>query len=446
MPSMVFWREGTGASATGRLVLGSEADELSTLAPWCLERAPKRRLGDEFMQLGDKELRVVEVIGRILREVHNEALASPAASRRPRSASPTPPAGSGPGSRSSARPPRSRGSPIPTFIPEPVAAAVHFACERLASGEHVAVYDLGGGTFDTAVLERTEGLVRGRRASPAATRSSAARTSTTCSTATSASSSRGRPGRRCAAPTRARNASGPRPTASSCATPAAPRRGSHAGPDYEFYMPPPIDQEIDANGDEFERLIARRLRHTVAELERTILAAGLKPADLAAIYLAGGSSRIPLVGRLIQERLGILPEHLDDPKAVIALGAAGSSDGSPRGLRRRAPTLAGGRPDPAASGFGDPADRSPAAPDPNATEIDVPTPPKPTGSPAARAVKATGDRRDTGTRPIGRQRRSSGRRRRAPRPRPGAGCGAGPEKLGRPRRLRRLPRPARSRR
>jgi len=62
MPSLAFWREGTGASGTGRLVLGVEADELSALAPWCLERAPKSRLGEEFIQLGDKQLRPVEII------------------------------------------------------------------------------------------------------------------------------------------------------------------------------------------------------------------------------------------------------------------------------------------------------------------------------------------------------------------------------------------------
>ena len=42
------------------------------------------------------------------------------------------------------------------LISEPVAAATHFASERLSLGQHVAVYDLGGGTFDTAVLQRTE--------------------------------------------------------------------------------------------------------------------------------------------------------------------------------------------------------------------------------------------------------------------------------------------------
>ena len=45
-------------------------------------------------------------------------------------------------------------------------------------------------------------------------------------------------------------------------------------------------------------------------------------SNLAAIYLAGGSSRIPLVSRTIQQHMGQVPESWDDPKAVTVLGAA----------------------------------------------------------------------------------------------------------------------------
>ena len=45
--------------------------------------------------------------------------------------------------------------PTPRLLPEPVAAATWYAqAQRLAPGQTVAVYDLGGGTFDAAVLRR----------------------------------------------------------------------------------------------------------------------------------------------------------------------------------------------------------------------------------------------------------------------------------------------------
>lgn len=378
MPSLAFWREGTGASGTGRLVLGVEAEELSTLAPWCLERAPKSRLGEEFIQLGDKQLRPVEIIAAILREVHNEAIAL-SGGEPPAEIRLTHPA----------RWQRSRlaklgqaaamaGLGEPTFVPEPVAAAVHFASERLGEGEHVAVYDLGGGTLDTAVLKR-----RGD--------------SFTVVGRTGGDEELGGedfddllyrhlgdqlPGD---VWERLRQADASKDRVWAQANRELLRHARRAkeglsrSSQYEFYLPPPVDQELEANVTDFERLIAPTLRGTVAELERTILAAGLQTADLAAIYLAGGSSRIPLVGRLIRERLGVLPEHLDDPKSVIALGAARLERAAAResSVDER-PLAPEGAPIPPLPGAAttEPTD---AGGDPNATEIDLPAPSEPAG-------------------------------------------------------------------
>jgi molecular chaperone DnaK len=326
MPSMVFWREATGSASTGHLVIGREADQLSGSAPWCLERSPKRRLGDEYMQLGDQQLRVVEVIGLILRYAYNEALTL-AGGEAPAETRLTHPARWGKTRLAElAKAASSAGISDPVFIPEPVAAATHFASARLDVDEHVAVYDLGGGTLDTAVLRRTEDSFE----------------------------IVGRPGgnemlggedfddllyRRLGEELggdlwqRLRSA-GPSERAYAQANRELLRQarfakeGLSTKSQYDLYMPPPIDAELEAMATEFERLLAPTLHGTVAELESTIRAARLEPDDMRAIYLAGGSSRIPLVGRLITERLGIQPEPLDDPKAVVSLGAARLEDRS----------------------------------------------------------------------------------------------------------------------
>lgn len=46
------------------------------------------------------------------------------------------------------------GLPDVTTYREPVAAAFHLYHNRFQPGDHIAVYDLGGGTFDIAILER----------------------------------------------------------------------------------------------------------------------------------------------------------------------------------------------------------------------------------------------------------------------------------------------------
>ena len=146
---------------------------------------------------------------------------------------------------------------------------------------------------------------------------------------------------RCA---RRRSAPGPRPTATCCARRGGRRSSSPAAPTPSSTPAPPVDQELHASAETFRELIVGDLDATVVELERTIQGAGLEPADLAAIYLAGGSSRIPLIARLIQRRLGQLPEYLDDPKSVVALGAAATPMGEAGGTAAGASATAGGPP------------------------------------------------------------------------------------------------------
>src|ERR1700759_5384499 len=65
----------------------------------------------------------------------------------------------------------------------------------------------------------------------------------------------------------------------------------------------------------------RTSRGTVALTVETVGQAGLRPDQLAAVFLVGGSSRIPLVARLVYQRLGIIPTTLDQPETVVPRGA-----------------------------------------------------------------------------------------------------------------------------
>lgn len=73
---------------------------------------------------------------------------------------------------------------------------------------------------------------------------------------------------------------------------------------------------------ELEKLIESDIEATVDCLERALDDANVKAKDLAGIYLVGGSSRIPLVGSSIYRRLQVMPSVQDNPKSVVALGAA----------------------------------------------------------------------------------------------------------------------------
>jgi molecular chaperone DnaK len=85
-------------------------------------------------------------------------------------------------------------------------------------------------------------------------------------------------------------------------------------------MPSPF-ADAHVTRDDLERLISARIDRAAELTAATIRAAGLKPADLAGIFLVGGSSRIPLVSQLVHRRCGVVPTTLDQPETVVARGA-----------------------------------------------------------------------------------------------------------------------------
>ncbi len=87
-------------------------------------------------------------------------------------------------------------------------------------------------------------------------------------------------------------------------------------------MLPGVSTHVRMVRSEFEQLIAPAIDATVDAMRRRPGSAGLAPADLSAVLLVGGSSRIPLVAQRVSAELD-LPVTVDsDPKAVVAIGAA----------------------------------------------------------------------------------------------------------------------------
>lgn len=72
---------------------------------------------------------------------------------------------------------------------------------------------------------------------------------------------------------------------------------------------------------DFETLIGAKIQETVTLLKKAIEEAELTKADLSGIILVGGSSRIPLISRLIKEQLKITPTLIDLPDEAVAHGA-----------------------------------------------------------------------------------------------------------------------------
>lgn len=204
------------------------------------------------------------------------------------------------------------------LCPEPEAAAVHFSStDRVRTGEVIAVYDLGGGTFDAAVLRRTaegfqllgsaegiehlggvdfdeavfqhvltslDGDIRGLDSDDPDVLSALARLRRECVEAKEALSA-----------------------------------------DNEAPIPvtlPGLQRTVRLTRSEFEDMIRPRLTETVDCLARALASAELAPTDLAAVVLVGGSARVPLVSEMLTQQFRRPIALSPHPKHCVALGAA----------------------------------------------------------------------------------------------------------------------------
>ena len=77
---------------------------------------------------------------------------------------------------------------------------------------------------------------------------------------------------------------------------------------------------------DFEAEIRPILERTLGPCRQALADAQLKPADVDEVVLVGGSTRIPLVRRLVEELFGRTPHSELNPDEVVALGAAVQAD------------------------------------------------------------------------------------------------------------------------
>lgn len=74
--------------------------------------------------------------------------------------------------------------------------------------------------------------------------------------------------------------------------------------------------------DEFNAMIMSFAQTTIAVVDRVLAEAKLVPQDINEVILVGGSTAIPLIQTLVEEKFGKTPRFHIDPMKVVALGAA----------------------------------------------------------------------------------------------------------------------------
>ncbi|HEV8481107.1 MAG TPA: molecular chaperone DnaK, partial [Candidatus Eisenbacteria bacterium] len=213
---------------------------------------------------------------------------------------------------------RVAGLDVKRIVNEPTAAALAYGLDKKAN-EKVAVFDLGGGTFDISILEIGDGVFEVR--------------STNGDThlggddfdqkiidwlATEFQRTEGIDLRK---------------------DPMALQRLKEAAEKAKCELSTLVSTDInlpfitaDASGPKhlnvtitratFEKLVDDLVERTVGPCQQALTDAGLKPADIDEVVLVGGSTRIPKVQERVKQLFGKEPHKGVNPDEVVAVGAA----------------------------------------------------------------------------------------------------------------------------
>jgi molecular chaperone DnaK len=80
--------------------------------------------------------------------------------------------------------------------------------------------------------------------------------------------------------------------------------------------------EVEIAREDFESLIKPLLKETLEAIDRALSDADMNPEDIDRVILVGGSTRLPLVQRLVEQHLPATPVSSFNPDLCVGLGAA----------------------------------------------------------------------------------------------------------------------------
>ncbi len=199
------------------------------------------------------------------------------------------------------------GLEVVRILSEPTAAALSYGLDRLGEASKVAVFDLGGGTFDVSILEMKEGVFEvlatagdtrlgGDDFDEALAQVAAKKMGVDLENRDSQEKVR-------------------------WLTEA--RRVKHAlteEDEVEFRLP--FIGEASISQDDFDTLMEPFLSRMEGCCRRALLDANLKVSELNAVVMVGGSSRIPAVKKRVAQVFEQEPDLSQHPDEAIARGAA----------------------------------------------------------------------------------------------------------------------------
>ena len=201
------------------------------------------------------------------------------------------------------------GFTVERIVNEPTAAALAYGLDRLGEKSKIAVYDLGGGTFDISILELNQGVFQ-----VVSTNGNTRLGGDDIDAALIESIRLGH---------------------QALSEPAALARLREAAIAAKHRLSSEEEAAIElpfvAGADSVSRLLTRAeleriarpiIERTRAHCLRSLADAKLAPADIDHVILVGGQTRMPLVRQFVAEIFNQEPNTSQNPDEAIAIGAA----------------------------------------------------------------------------------------------------------------------------
>lgn len=200
------------------------------------------------------------------------------------------------------------GFTVERIVNEPTAAALAYGLDKLQGRSKIAVYDLGGGTFDISILELNNGVFE-VLATNGNTRLGGDDIDSAIITHFRAN---GFPADKPESAARLREA----------AIEAKHRLSATENATIEIpFLDGKTNFSCVLSRAELERLSRPIVDKTRAHCLRSLADARLAPADLDEVILVGGATRMPLVRRVVGEIFGREPNTSQNPDEAVAIGA-----------------------------------------------------------------------------------------------------------------------------
>jgi Fe-S protein assembly chaperone HscA len=217
---------------------------------------------------------------------------------------------------------RMAGLEVLRLVNEPTAAALAYGLDRAKEGT-IAVYDLGGGTFDISILKLRDGIFEVQSTNGDTHLGGDDIDNLLLAIALDEIHAehgidlRGNPG----AVQVLRKA----------AIEAKIRLSSEGVAQFDIELPNGDRYQREIPREVFEQLIEPILERTAGPCKQALADAGVTPEQIDEVVMVGGSTRIPAVRRLVDDLFHLAPRgkkpHIElNPDEVVALGAAVQAD------------------------------------------------------------------------------------------------------------------------